>query len=443
MGGSLRGALKKLASASRIDKQVVDEAVKDIQRALLQADVNVKLVMNLSNRIRERALSEKPAAGMNPREHVINIVYQELISLVGKNTEIALREQRIMLVGLQGCGKTTTAAKLATFFQRKGLRPAVICGDTFRAGAYDQLKALCEKQGITFYGDKGNPDAPGVVKDGLEATKKHDVLIIDTAGRHALEANLIQEMKDIHAVTRADQKFLVMDAAIGQQASDQARAFDDAVGITGVIITKLDGTAKGGGALSAVAETNSSVAFIGVGETPNDLERFEADRFISRLLGMGDIKSLIERAQETKLEEEIDVEAMMRGKFTLKDMYKQMEAMNKMGPLKQVMQMLPLGGMGIDISDKDYQTTKDKLDKYRVVMDSMTDAELEDPKMVTSSRVKRISRGSGTPPEVIRELLKSHRAMKKALKGMRGMAGGKMNMNRMMKKLGPMMGGKM
>ena len=179
LGGALRGALKKLASASRIDKQVVDEAVKDIQRALLQADVNVKLVMNLSNRIRERALSEKPAAGMNPREHVINIVYQELISLVGKSTEIAIREQRIMLVGLQGSGKTTTAAKLATFFQRKGLRPAVICGDTFRAGAYDQLKALCEKQGITFYGDKGNPDAPGVVKDGLEDTKKHRTTIRD------------------------------------------------------------------------------------------------------------------------------------------------------------------------------------------------------------------------------------------------------------------------
>ena len=439
LGGSLRGALKKIASASRIDKQVVDEAVREIQRALLQADVNVKLVMNLSNRIRDRALSEKPAPGMNPREHVINIVYQELINLVGKSSPVSLEKQTIMLVGLQGSGKTTTAAKLATFFQRKGLRSAVVCADTFRAGAFDQLKALCEKQGVFFYGEKGNPDAPAVARRGLEASKKYDVQIVDTAGRHALEKDLIQEMMDIDAVVTADHKLLVMDAALGQQASEQAKAFNKAVGITGVIITKLDGTAKGGGAMSAVAETNSSVAFIGVGETPNDLERFEADRFISRLLGMGDIKTLIERAQETKVEEEVDVEALMRGKFTLKDMCKQMEAINKMGPLKQIMQMLPLGGMGIDLSDQEYQGTKDRLDKYRVIMSSMTEAELEDPKIITASRIKRISRGSGTQPEIVRELLKSHKAMQKALKGMRGM--NKMGMKRMMKKFGPMMGG--
>lgn len=439
LGGSLRGALKKIASASRIDKQVVDEAVREIQRALLQADVNVKLVMNLSNRIRDRALSEKPAPGMNPREHVINIVYQELINLVGKSSPVSLEKQTIMLVGLQGSGKTTTAAKLATFFQRKGLRSAVVCADTFRAGAFDQLKALCERQGVFFYGEKGNPDAPAVAKRGLEASKKYDVVIVDTAGRHALEEDLIQEMMDIDAVVTADHKLLVMDAAIGQQASEQAKAFNKAVGITGVIITKLDGTAKGGGAMSAVAETNSSVAFIGVGETPNDLERFEADRFISRLLGMGDIKTLIERAQETKMEEEVDVDALMRGKFTLKDMCKQMEAINKMGPLKQIMQMLPLGGMGLDISDQEYQVTKDRLEKYRVIMSSMTEAELEDPKIITASRIKRISRGSGTQPELVRELLKSHKAMQKALKGMRGM--NKMGMKRMMKKFGPMMGG--
>ncbi len=439
LGGSLRGALKKIASASRIDKQVVDEAVREIQRALLQADVNVKLVMNLSNRIRDRALSEKPAPGMNPREHVINIVYQELINLVGKSSPVSLEKQTIMLVGLQGSGKTTTAAKLATFFQRKGLRSAVVCADTFRAGAFDQLKALCERQGVFFYGEKGNPDAPAVARRGLEASKKYDVVIVDTAGRHALEEDLIQEMMDIDAVVTADHKLLVMDAAIGQQASEQAKAFNKAVGITGVIITKLDGTAKGGGAMSAVAETNSSVAFIGVGETPNDLERFEADRFISRLLGMGDIKTLIERAQETKMEEEVDVDALMRGKFTLKDMCKQMEAINKMGPLKQIMQMLPLGGMGLDISDQEYQVTKDRLEKYRVIMSSMTAEELEDPKIITASRVKRIARGSGTQPELVRELLKSHKAMQKALKGMRGM--NKMGMKRMMKKFGPMMGG--
>jgi len=198
LGGSLRNALRRIASATKVDKPLVDEAVREIQRALLQADVNVKLVMTLSNRIKERALDEKPPAGMNPREHVINIVYQELINLVGKSSDIALKKQTIMLVGLQGSGKTTTAAKLATFFQRKGLRSAVICADTFRAGAYDQLKALCEKQGVFFYGERGNPDASAVARNGLEAAKKYDVRIVDTAGRHALESDLIQEMKDIH-----------------------------------------------------------------------------------------------------------------------------------------------------------------------------------------------------------------------------------------------------
>ena len=436
LGGSLRSALRKIASANKIDKPLIEETVREIQRALLQADVNVKLVMQLSNKIKERALDEKPPTGMNPREHVINIVYQELINLVGKGSDIPLKKQDIMLVGLQGSGKTTTAAKLATYFQRKGLRTAVICADTFRAGAYDQLKALCEKQGIFFYGEKGNPDAPAVARNGLEAAKKYDIRIVDTAGRHALEGDLIKEMEDIHVVANADQKLLVMDAAIGQQASEQARAFHDAVNITGVIITKLDGTAKGGGALSAVAETKTSIAFIGIGETPNDLERFEADRFISRLLGMGDIKTLIERAQEVQATEEMDVESMMRGKFTLKDMYTQMEAMNKLGPLKQIMQMLPMGGLGIELSDKEFQATKDRLDKYKVIMDSMTDAELEDPKIITASRIKRISYGSGSSPDVVRELLKSHQAMQKAIKGMKG-GMGKMNMKRLMKRFGP------
>jgi signal recognition particle subunit SRP54 len=436
LGGSLRNALRKIASANRIDKALVDEAVREIQRALLQADVNVKLVMLLSNRIRERALKEKPPAGMNPREHVINIVYQELINLIGKSADIPLIKQTIMLVGLQGSGKTTTAAKLATYFQHKGLHAAVICADTFRAGAYDQLKALCEKQGIFFYGDKNNTDAPDVARKGLEAAKRYDIKIVDTAGRHALETDLIQEMKDIHAVVAADHKLLVMDAAIGQQAADQAKAFNEAVEITSVIITKLDGTAKGGGALSAVAETKTSIAFIGVGETANDLEKFEADRFISRLLGMGDIKTLIERAQEVQAQEEVDVESLMRGKFTLKDMYKQMEAMNKMGPIKQIMQMLPMGGLGIELSDKEFQATRDRLDKYKVIMDSMTEKELEEPKIITANRIKRISMGSGTSPDLVRELLKSHQAMQRAIKGMKG-GMGKMNMKRLMKKFSP------
>lgn len=433
LGNSLQDALKKLVGAGRIDEKTVNEVVKDIQRALLQADVNVKLVMKMSSHIKERALKEEVPSGMNPREHVIRIVYQELLSIVGKSADIPLKPQKIMMIGLQGSGKTTTTSKLSRYFQRKGLKPAVVCADTFRPGAYQQLSTLCTKLNVPFYGEEGNPDAVGIVERGLKELEKNDVLIVDTAGRHSLEADLIDEMERIHKVAQPDYKLLVLDGAIGQQASEQAKAFNDSVGISGVVISKLDGTAKGGGALSAVSETNSSIAFIGVGETPDDLEKFEPDRFISRLLGMGDIKSLIEKAEETLTEEDIDMEAMMRGRFTLKDMYSQLEAMNKLGPMKQIMQMLPMGGMGVKLSDDAYKVTEDKMGRYKILMDSMTEEELLNPRMIGSSRIKRISIGSGSNPDDVRELLKYHKMMQNAMKGLRG---GKFNMQKMMKKFG-------
>ncbi|MCZ7397922.1 MAG: signal recognition particle protein Srp54 [Candidatus Methanoperedens sp.] len=433
LGGSLQDALKKLVGASRIDEKTVDEVVRDIQRALLQADVNVKLVMTLSQKIKQRSLKEDPPTGMNPREHVIRIVYQELINILGKAANVKLAPQTIMMVGLQGSGKTTTTAKLVRYFQRKGLRTAVICADNFRPGAYEQLKTLCDRMGIFFYGEKDTKDAGAITQRGLKEIAKYDVKIIDTAGRHALEKDLIKEMETIHSIARPDHKLLVLDAAMGQLASEQAKAFNASIGITGVIITKLDGTAKGGGALSAVSETDSSIAFIGVGETSEDLEKFEADRFISRLLGMGDIKSLIEKAEETLKAEDIDVESMLSGKFTLKDMYKQMEAMNKLGPLKQVMQMLPMGKLGMNISEDMYGVTQEKMKKYKYIMDSMNEREMQDPKHINSSRITRIARGSGTKYEEVRELLKYHKMMQKTLKGMKG---GKFNIQKMMKKFG-------
>jgi signal recognition particle subunit SRP54 len=434
LGNSLKDAVKKLANAGKIDRAVIDEVVKDIQRAMIQADVNVRLVMHLSSQIKNRALTEAPPAGMDSREHVLRIVYTELVNIVGKATPIVLEPQTIMMVGLQGSGKTTTSAKLARFFSRKGLKPAVICADTYRPGAYDQLSQLCEKLGVAFYGEKGNKDAVQIVRNGLKEMAKYDVRIVDTAGRHALEGDLIQEMKDIYALTSFNHKLLVLDAAIGQQASEQAKAFNEAIGITGVVITKLDGTAKGGGALSAVSDTNTSIAFIGVGETPDDLERFDPDGFISRLLGMGDLKALVEKANEVISRDNVDVDKMMQGKFTLNDMYAQLEAINKMGPLKQIMSMLPLGGLGGNITDDMYRMTQDKLKGYKVIMDSMTEAEKEDPKLIGSSRINRISLGAGKPPEDVRELLKYHKMMQKAMKGMKG--GGGKNMQKMMKQMG-------
>ncbi len=431
LGSSIKSALKKFAGAARVDEGAVNELVKDIQRALLQADVNVKLVMRLSSRIKERSLKEEPKPGVNPREHIINIVYQELVAILGKSSEIKLEPQKILLVGLQGSGKTTTVAKLARYYQRKGLKVGVICADTFRPGAYEQLKQLCEKIGVQFYGERDGKDAVAIVTSGLKVLEKVDVKIIDTCGRHALESDLIKEMVEIQRAINAEQKYLVMDAAIGQQAAPQAKAFDEAIGITGIIITKLDGTAKGGGALSACSEINVPVVFIGTGEHLDDLERFESDRFISRLLGMGDLKSLVEKAKEARIEEDINLEAIMRGKFTLKDVYKQLEAVSKMGPLKQVLSMLPLGGLGLDISEEQFEITKEKLKRFKVIMGSMTEEEMLDPRIMDSSRIKRVARGSGTRPEDVKELLKYHRTMQQAFKGLRG---GKFPIHKLLKR---------
>lgn len=425
---SLQNVVKKIAGARIIDPRTIDEMVKDIQRALLQADVKVQLVMGLSTKIRERALKEEPPMGANPREHIIRILYQELIDILGKGTDVPLDKQTILMVGLYGGGKTTTVAKLARYFQKKGLKPAVICADSYRPGAYDQLKQLCEQINVLFYGERDS-DPVTIVRNGLKELKG-DVMIIDTAGRHALESDLVEEMKQIHALVKPDQNLLVLDGAMGQTAGKYAKDFDDAIGITGVILTKLDGTSKGGGALSAISETNSSIAFIGTGETLDDFERFDPDRFISRLLGMGDIKSLIERAEETSAAEDLDVESMIRGRFTLKDMYKQLEAVNKLGPLKQVMQMMPIG-LGTDVSDETYQVTKDRLSRYKVIMDSMTDEEMQDPRIIGSSRIKRITLGSGTSLADVRELLKYHKMMQNAMKGFRG---GKFQMRKLMKR---------
>ncbi len=436
LGSGLKDALKKLAGKTVIDKAAVDELVKDLQRVLLQSDVNVKLVMKLSKSIKERSLNEEPPKGMTVREHVLRIVYQELVNLMGGEVEITLGPQTILMAGLQGSGKTTTTAKLARYFQRKGLRAGVICADVFRPGAYDQIKTLCDKINVPCYGEVGNTDAVEIVKHGMKELSGVELLIIDTQGRHALEDELIDEIIALNELTKATHRWLVIDAALGQQAREQAKRFHEAIGIDGVIITKMDGTAKGGGALSAVAETQSGIVFIGSGETIEDLERFDPDSFISRLLGMGDLHALIERAEEAMSEEDFDVNAMMNGKFTLRDMYKQLESLKKMGPLKQVMSMLPLGG--IEIPQDAFDVTGKKMERYKVIMDSMTAAELDNPSIISGNRVFRISRGAGSTPEEVRELLKYYKTMQRTLKGFKGMGGSKFGMQRLMKKFGGM-----
>jgi len=435
LSSSLKDALKKLAGKSVIDRAAVDELVKDLQRALISADVNVKLVMELSKSIRTRSLDEQLPKGTNVREHVLRIVYQELVRLVWTSADIKLEPQIILMAGLQGSGKTTTTAKLARYFQKKGMKTGVICADTFRPGAYEQLATLCSKINIPCFGNPQAKDAVKITSEGLRSLKDIELVIVDTQGRHALEPDLIQEIIELNNLTKATHRWLVIDAALGQQASEQARRFHEAINIDGVIITKMDGTAKGGGALSAVAETKSGIVFIGSGETIDDLERFDPDGFISRLLGMGDLKALLEKAEEAIKKDDVDVNAMLKGKFTLRDMYKQLEALNKMGPLKQIMGMLPMGNM--ELPEGVYDVTSTKMVRYRIIMDSMTPYELDDPSLINSSRMQRIARGAGASPDEVRELLKYFKMMQRTLKGLRG-GGGKFNMQRLMKRFSGM-----
>lgn len=419
LGDSLRGTLRKIANAPHIDSSLIKGVCRDIQRALIQADVSVQLVLQLTKKIEKRGLEEKPPAGMSNREHVIRIVHDELVKILGENREIPLKRQLIMMVGLYGQGKTTTCGKLALHFKKKGMRPALIAGDVHRPAAQDQLKQIGDKIDVPAYGGKGR--AIQVVENGMKEFRKQDILIVDTSGRHKLEKNLIKEMKQIFNKCNPQEKILVMDASMGQQAGSQAKAFDEAIGITGVILTKMDGTAKGGGALSAVAEIGAPILYIGTGEHLEELEKFDSTRFISRLLGMGDIQGLLEKAEEAAKGKEIEKTAkrLMSGHFTLKEMYEQMEMVSGMGPMKKIMEMLP-GGMGSKLRNAniDAYTTQKKLEKFRVMMDSMTDEEMKEPRIIKSSRIKRIARGAGVENKDVKELLKYYSMSKKMMKGL-------------------------
>ena len=441
LGRSLRDALDRLQGTSRLREEDVQAIVKEIQRSLLQADVDVGLVMDLSEAIKTRSLEESPPPGTSSRDHVLRIVYEELVDLVGESTDLPLEPQTIILAGLQGSGKTTTAAKMAWWFSSKGMRTAVIQTDTFRPGAYDQAEEMTARADVDFYGDPDEEDPVAIAEAGLAATVDADIHIVDTAGRHALEDDLIDEIEAITDVVTPDRNLLVLDAAIGQGAKDQAARFDESIGIDGVVITKLDGTAKGGGALTAVDQTGASIAFLGTGETVQDIERFEPSGFISRLLGMGDLQQLAERVERAMVEtdeevEDWDPEDMLSGQFTLQDLRHQMNAMTRMGPLDQVLDMIPGMGGGImdQLPDDAMDVTQDRLRRYEYIMDSMTEDELEQPRSIGQSQVQRIARGSGTTEEEVRELLNQHRMMERTIKQFQSMGQGG-DMQRMMKQL--------
>ena len=419
LGKNLTNTMKKLAGMSIIDEEMVKEVVKEIQRALIQSDVNIKLVLKLSKSIEERALKEEPPRGITPKEHIVTIVYEELVNLLGEKAEeieIDKKPFKILFLGLQGSGKTTTIGKLTRYLQKKGFNPAIVCTDTWRPAAYEQLRQLTEEMNVPLYGDPENKDALDLAKKGLEKFKKQSLIIFDTAGRHKEEQDLLDEMVEISSVVDPDEAILVIDGTIGQQAKDQAQAFSQTAKVGSIIVTKLDGSAKGGGALSAVAEIGAPIKFIGTGERIDDFEAFDPERFISRLLGMGDIKTLLEKAEEVADEDMAaeTMDAMLSGKFTLKEMQSQFDMMGKMGPMNQIMNMMP--GMG-KLPKNASQMTEDKIDKYKIIMNSMTNYEMEHPTEIKQSRIKRIARGSGMKNEDVKELLKYYNVTKKAMKG--------------------------
>ena len=419
LGSSLYDALKKVFRASVVDEATVKELVRDIQRALLQSDVNVQLVLEISKRMEERSLKEKVPPGISRREHVIKVVYEELTRFVGeKPVPIKIepgKKQILMLVGIQGSGKTTAAAKLARYFQKKGLKPALICADTYRPGAYAQLQQLANRINLPIYGDSKAKDPVKVVSEGLKQFSDKDLIIVDTAGRHKEEQDLIKEMKTLEKKIKPDEVIMVIDGTIGQQALIQAKAFHEATPIGAILVTKLDGSARGGGALSAVAATGAPIKFIGTGEKTEDIEPFIPSRFVGRLLGMGDLETLLEKVRDAEIKVPgKKAKAILSGKFTLTDMYEQFEAFKSMGPFRKVLKMLP--GMSYDLPEDKLNMAEANLEKWRVIIQSMRPEEKENPKIFNSSRVRRVARGSGTTEKDVKELLKQYVMMRRMLK---------------------------
>lgn len=422
LGSSLHEALKKIFRAPLVDEELVKELARSIQRALLQADVNVQLVLEISKRIEERSLKEKVPPGISRKEHVTKVVYEELTRFLGeKPVPLKIepgKRKVVMLVGIQGSGKTTAAAKLARYLQKRGINPALVCADTYRPGAYAQIKQLSERVNVPIYGNPKEKNPVKIALEGLKQFKDREVVFVDTAGRHKEEKGLIKEMKNLEKTIKPDEVMLVIDGTIGQQAAVQAKAFNAATPIGSILVSKLDGSARGGGALSAVAATGAPIKFIGAGEKVEDLEPFVPSRFVGRLLGMGDLETLIEKVREAEVKiPEKKLQTFLSGKFSLSDMYQQFEAMQKMGPFKRLLKMIP--GMGYDVPDEMLDMAEDRLEKWRVIIQSMTPQERENPKIFNASRIQRVAHGSGTTVKDVKELLKQFSTMKKMIKTFR------------------------
>jgi len=420
----LRAALKKIVNSSGIDEALIKELAKDIQRALLQSDVNVKLVFEITKNLEERSLNETPPPGLSRKDHIVKILYDELAKLLGTEKQYEFQPgklNKVLMLGIQGSGKTTITAKLSKFLTKQGYRVAVIGADTFRPGALTQLKTMCEKANVEVYGEEGNQDSPQIVKNGLKhfENSNFDVILIDTAGRHKEEKDLLEEMKQISKVANQDLTLLIIDGTIGQQCYNQAEAFHKTAPVGGIIITKLDSSAKGGGALAAASATGAQIMYIGTGERIDDLEKFSPTRFVGRLLGMGDIQALLDMAKRLETEgDEERVKRISHGKMNMEDFYFQIEQATKAGGLRSILDNMP--GMSGMVKEDQLDAQEEKMEKWRYIIQSMTKLEKEDPDLLNASRIKRIARGAGWPEHEVKDLLKAYKNSKTMMKASKG-----------------------
>ena len=424
----IQSTLEKLGRKGRIDEETLQKGLREIKLALLEADVNYRVVSQFINDIKEKALGAEVVKGVNPAQQLVKIVYDELVeALGGEESKLQLKSKPsvILLIGLQGSGKTTTAAKLANYLKKQGKKVLLTSADVYRPAAMLQLKKLGEKIGVPVFLEEEEKDAVKIARDALEKAKSegYDVLIIDTAGRLHIDEELLDEAKRIREATNPDEVLFVIDAMTGQEAVNIAKAFNDAVGMTGTVLTKMDSDSRGGVALSVKGVTGKPIKFAGVGEKLEDFQPFYPDRVASRILGMGDVVSLVEKAQQVIDEREAlsMQEKLLSGEFTLEDFRQQLRMIQRLGPIQQIIRMIP--GLGSQKMLKQLQQVIDdkKLKKIEAIINSMTPEERRNHAIINASRKRRIARGSGTSVKEVDALIKQFVQMKMAMKQMKKM----------------------